>query len=268
MRVGQNGEDGDAVGQAGHVAGLPERPVRRLHRRKRPDRHAEERRTAPATSPDPPRRTAGCGMRCRHRRRRSDRRSVARPARRRRCRGRRPPSGPPPAGRAASGSSGPENMASIRRPVRSGPSSSPSAVARSTHQAAVRRSCHPRTGPSGSPVLRRHATTDSRWLEMVTPARAAVRSGASRQAATAASTLAQISSASCSTHPGRGDEMPTRGGTVSDDLPGLVDQDGLGVGRSLIDRQDHGRLLGFETFQSRSTGLDVRCNCDTLCGIE
>ena len=58
-------------------------------------------------------------------------------------------------------------------------------------------------------MLRRQATTDSRWLEMVTPARVESGWSGARQAATAANTLAQISAASCSVQPGCGDARPT-----------------------------------------------------------
>jgi hypothetical protein len=63
------------------------------------------------------------------------------------------------------------------------------------------------TGPSGEPLPARQPTTDSRWVESAIPTISA--SGApSRQAAIASSTLVQMRSASCSTHPGRGDEIP------------------------------------------------------------
>ena len=194
---------------AARVRRGPARTARSTAAQREGSRPAHRRgRTAQATSPGRARRRAGSGRRCPPHTRSGHRPSDARPARRRRCPDTHRTAGHRADGRAASAASAPENMASIRSPVRARTWSSASFVARVAHHDAVRRSCQPMTGPSGSPVLRRQATTDSRWLEMVTPARAASEADA-RQAATAASTLDQISSASCSIHPGRGDARPT-----------------------------------------------------------
>ena len=267
MRVGQNRED---------RVRRPVAPVRRGSARttrstaaprggSRPGHRRG--RTAPATSSGRARRTAGSARRCPPRRQRRRLRSAARPARRRWCPGTRPISGPPAAGRAASGTSARRTWRRSAARSGPGPASSASLVASSVHHDAVRRSCQPITGPSGSPVLRRQATTDSRWLEMVTPAR--VESGWSdaRQAATAASTLAQISSASCSIHPGCGDARPTGAAPYPTTCPAWSTPMALVVGRPLVDRQDHRRPPRLRNI-NLDTGLDASPAGDRLCDVE
>ena len=78
----------------------------------------------------------------------------------------------------------------------------------SAHHCAVRRSCHPITGPSGLLVLARQPTTDSRWVDKAMPT-TRFASVDRRQDPTASSTLDQIRSASCSTQPDCGEVMPT-----------------------------------------------------------
>ena len=77
------------------------------------------------------------------------------------------------------------------------------AAASSSQRAAVRRSCHTMARPYGRPVARSQATTVSRWLviPMAATEPAPTWSTTSCSVARAAS---QISSASCSTQPGRG----------------------------------------------------------------
>ena len=98
-----------------------------------------------------------------------------------------------------------EKYGSSRSPVRSRTiGSTPSRFSDSVNSA-VRRSCQTMAGCSGSPVSRSQTTVVSRWLVIPIPAiweaATAPRSSTSfRQA----NWLSQISSASCSTHPGFG----------------------------------------------------------------
>jgi len=69
----------------------------------------------------------------------------------------------------------------------------------------VRRSCQTIALWIGSPVWRSHRIVVSRWLVMPIPAMSAAASLApARAARLVAMTDCQISSGSCSTHPGRG----------------------------------------------------------------
>ena len=63
------------------------------------------------------------------------------------------------------------------------------------------------TGPSGRPVEACQPTTDSRWVDREIPA--IFQAWSPSPSATAASTLAQMTSALCSTHPGAGEVTPT-----------------------------------------------------------
>ena len=73
----------------------------------------------------------------------------------------------------------------------------------SSQRAAVRRSCHTMARCSGRPVRRSQATTVSRWLVMPMAATGSSQA-APRPRAASPATASQISSASCSTQPGRG----------------------------------------------------------------
>ncbi len=91
----------------------------------------------------------------------------------------------------------PVSAATLAAPAR--PSSS------SAHRSAVRRHCQTIAFPSGLPVSESHNRTVSRWFAIPTAARSAASipdcRSASRQQR---SCVAQISSGSCSTHPGSG----------------------------------------------------------------
>ena len=99
---------------------------------------------------------------------------------------------------------GAENIGSSDRPVRERTSAAaPGCLSVSSpHQAAVRASCHPSTGPIERPVERSQQTTDSRWFEMETPTRTASGRRA-KHSPTAESVALHSWSASCSTMPGR-----------------------------------------------------------------
>ena len=74
----------------------------------------------------------------------------------------------------------------------------------------------------------RQPTTDSRWVDSATADQVEVAGIADRQAPPiAVSTLDQISSASCSTHPGRGCATPTGAEPTATHAAGAVDQHGL-----------------------------------------
>ena len=72
----------------------------------------------------------------------------------------------------------------------------------SSQRAAVLRSCHTMARWRGAPVRRSHTTAVSRWLVM--PIAATGRSSSARRSAIVACTASQISTGSCSTHPGSG----------------------------------------------------------------
>ena len=80
-----------------------------------------------------------------------------------------------------------------------------SAAGSSAQRSAVRRSCHTIAGCTGVPVRRSQTTVVSRWfvIPIAVSSRAATPASASASAAVC-STLAQISSGSCSTQPGSG----------------------------------------------------------------
>jgi hypothetical protein len=77
------------------------------------------------------------------------------------------------------------------------------------HRDAVRPHCQLMTGPSGEPVVRSHATTDSRWLEIPTDCVEPTETRP-RQSAVTRLTESQISAASLCTQPGWGNSVPTR----------------------------------------------------------
>ncbi len=83
--------------------------------------------------------------------------------------------------------------------------SSPGRFLRSSTSGAVRVSCQTIALPSGVPVRRSHSTVVSRWLAIPM---AATSSGLTSACESACGTtrckVCQISTASCSTHPGRG----------------------------------------------------------------
>ena len=176
--VGQYRDDGDACRHAD-----PSRPCGRSRRRtdgppagRRSGRRRDP--AAPGPIPGSGGRAAGCGRRCRPRWRAL--RSAATPATRPRC----PPRCPRASAPAAVAASraclilGAENMGSSDRPVleRTWAAACGCLSARSAHQAAVRASCHPSTGPSGRPLDRSQQTTDSRWFEIDTPDEGRLRS--------------------------------------------------------------------------------------------
>jgi hypothetical protein len=70
-------------------------------------------------------------------------------------------------------------------------------------------------------VPARQATTDSRCVDSAMP-RISTSGALRRHAATASWTLDQISSASCSIHPGRGAETPTGAAPVDSTRPSAV----------------------------------------------
>jgi hypothetical protein len=80
----------------------------------------------------------------------------------------------------------------------------PSSTSRAT-MPSVRVSCQVIARASGTPVCRFQITVVSRWLAMPRPTRSSgVRPALFSAAGTTRVTLRQISSASCSTRPGRG----------------------------------------------------------------
>ena len=94
-----------------------------------------------------------------------------------------------------------EKYGSGTRPVRARTRSAGSSAQRS----AVRRSCQTMAGWTGRPVRRSHTTVVSRWFVIPRANTSAGRILASASACRAdSSTLAQISSGSCSTRPGAG----------------------------------------------------------------
>jgi hypothetical protein len=98
-----------------------------------------------------------------------------------------------------------EKYASSTRPVFAVmPGSRPRALSAS-QAPAVRRSCHTIALHTGRPVERSHTTVVSRWLVMpIAATSAACRPARARASFATATCVAQISSASCSTHPGCG----------------------------------------------------------------
>ncbi len=156
---------------------------------------------------------------------------------------------------------GAENIGSTRRPLRSCTSCRSWSLKFSSHQAVVRRSCHPITGPRAAPVPARQPTTDSRCVESAMPM--ILASGApSRQAAIASSTLVQMRSASCSTQPGRGEEIPTGALTATDQLAVRADESGFRIRRPLVDCQDQliGRNAGHRYSSHRLRAILLRCS--------
>ena len=94
-----------------------------------------------------------------------------------------------------------EKYGSGTSPVRARTSSAGSSAQRS----AVRRSCQTIAGATGVPVPRRQRTVVSRWFAIPIACSSDGLTPADLTAASAAaSTEAQSSSGSCSTHPGRG----------------------------------------------------------------
>ena len=94
-----------------------------------------------------------------------------------------------------------EKYGSGTSPVRRRTSSTGSDV----HRSAVRRSCHTIAGYTGRVVARSQTTVVSRWFVIPIAARSVARIPAAPSASAAVcSTLAQISSGSCSTSPGAG----------------------------------------------------------------
>ncbi len=99
----------------------------------------------------------------------------------------------------------PEKYGSSTRPVRSRTSDSTPAARNSSQRAAVRRSCHTIARCRGSPVAGSHTHTVSRWFVIPTACSSPGTTPASSSASPAtACVTAQISAASCSTHPGCG----------------------------------------------------------------
>ena len=96
----------------------------------------------------------------------------------------------------------------MTRPVRARTVSARPAASSASQVSAVRRHCHTMALWMGSPVARSHTTVVSRWL--VTPIAATSAGAAPASSSTAcavASCVAQISPASCSTQPGRGEML-------------------------------------------------------------
>ena len=129
------------------------------------------------------------------------RRRACTAARSRPCRGRSPVRAPVRVVEQPARLGGGEHR--VERQAADAPRTVSSCVAQPRAVGAVRWSCQLSIGPSGSPVARSHSSSDSRCVLRPTAATRAA-SPPSRQAATAARTLAQISFASCSTQPGRG----------------------------------------------------------------
>ena len=98
-----------------------------------------------------------------------------------------------------------EKYGSRHSPVFARTRSSTPARRSSSQAPAVRRSCQTMALLIGSPVPRSQMTVVSRWLVMPTAAIRLPSIRAARSASSATATwVAQISRASCSTHPGRG----------------------------------------------------------------
>ena len=72
----------------------------------------------------------------------------------------------------------------------------------SRHLPTVRRSCHPRPGPSGRPVRASHATVDARWVVM--PIAAGREPAAARVSAATSRAAVAMDAGSNSTSPGKG----------------------------------------------------------------
>ena len=82
----------------------------------------------------------------------------------------------------------------------------------SAHRAAVRRSCQTIAGCTGRLAPRSQTTVVSRWFVIPIASRSPAATPAAASASAAVcSTLAQISSGSCSTQPGRGKRCSARG---------------------------------------------------------
>ena len=178
-----------------------------LRQQRRPGR-----RTA-AAAPGPMRRgryrTAACATHWSHRWRGPCRRSAARAGTNPPCRMQAGPARPPRAHRshcrAASRSWSPRNTDRARRPVLSATAASCPAPRSAAQASAVRRSCQTMALWIGLPLTRSQTIVVSRWLVMPMPAISLASTAALAIASrTVATTLDQISSGSCSTHPGAG----------------------------------------------------------------
>ena len=120
--------------------------------------------------------------------------------------------------------------------------------ARGSAATAARRSARPYAGPArrspgatGRPVPRSQTTVVSRWFVIPIAARSVARMPAAASASSAAAaTLAQISSGSCSTHPGCGNDCADLAVPAPDRAQLVVDDEAGRPGRSLVDCQDHG----------------------------
>ncbi len=100
---------------------------------------------------------------------------------------------------------GPEKYVASGSPVLGRNRSIPSSPASSLVRASVRVSCQTMALASGSPVSASHTIVVSRWLVMPTPSKSDAWMPASESAVVMTSSVfAQISFASCSTHPGCG----------------------------------------------------------------
>ena len=136
---------------------------------------------------------------------------------------------------------GAENMGSRDRPVRARTSAAAPGwrCASSAHQASVRASCHPSTGPSGRPLDRCQQTTDSRWFEIDTPDERQLRSagqallGRSERGAPQLVRVLLDHAVS-----GKADVDGTRRCRHHRTAEG-IDEHRLGVGRALVESQDH-----------------------------
>ena len=114
-------------------------------------------------------------------------------------------SGPPASSTEASLSA--DEYVEIGSPVSARKRSIPSgsAAARRAHASAVRVSCHTIACSTGRPVVRDQTTVVSRWSLIPTAASARPSASTSRRATRMqVRTRSRISSASCSTQPGRG----------------------------------------------------------------
>ena len=240
MRVGQHRDDRHPVRESRHRADVAEAAVGRAAPAAARRRDVEEVAAAPGTSRGPRRRTAGCGRRCR------PRSACARPPVSRQI----SQESTVPTQTSASGRpAGSRRAASAilgAREHRVDPQPGPAAdqvvrrpgwpIASTT--SAVRTSCQPITGPSGSPGARspRRPPTRAGWTGQPRPGRG-VGAAASRQPPMAGSTLDQISlGVLLDPARARGDGRPTGAEPVRPDGAGVVDQHGLGVGGALVDR--------------------------------
>ncbi len=139
-----------------------------------------------------------------------------------------------------------------------GASAHPCSARAIRHSPMVRRSCQPRPGPIGSPVLRSHTIALARWLVMPT-----ATTGSSTVASTAwaaSSTLVAMSVASNSTRPGAGLVGGHGRYSMCPQAQRVVDDGGPQAGRADVDHQErsHRNLQVGTKGRASVPGTDAR----------